>query len=57
MDNTKSDNPQPDIDQRQTFVRFIKRKHRDTSGYIELRPCFEYRQGTVSYTHLRAHET
>ncbi len=45
MNNTKKDNPQPDIDQRETFVRFIKRKHRDCSGYIELRPCFEYRQG------------
>ena len=45
MDNTKTENPQPDIDQRETFVRFIKRKHRDCSGYLELRPCYEYRQG------------
>ena len=46
MDNTKTDKTQqPEIDQRETFVRFIKRKHRDVSGYIELRPCFEYRQG------------
>ena len=46
MNNTKTDEtPNREIDQRETFVRFIRRKHRDVSGYIELRPCFEYKQG------------
>ena len=46
MTNTKTDkSQQTEIDQRETFIRFIRRKHRDASGYIELRPCFEYRQG------------
>lgn len=46
MTNTKQEkSQQPEIDQRETFIRFIRRKHRDASGFIELRPCFEYRQG------------
>lgn len=33
------------IDQNVTFKSFIQRIHRDTSGFIEFRPCFDDRRG------------
>jgi len=32
-------------EQQQLFVDFMKRKHRDCDGFIELRPCYDDRRG------------